>query len=196
MVSTAVGGGAGVDDDNAIYARLRTGDQEALRVLVTRYHRLLFDFLYRLTDDHALADDFAQQAFIRILTYQGQAPSHVRGWLFTIARNLAYDHFRSARFRYEHLIDFSDQADFVPSEPAATPEQMTIMDDQRQAIAEMLQRLPPEQREVVILRFYHDLSLREIADVVDAPLGTVKSRLFHALRKLKSHLIEIGQTDE
>lgn len=181
-----------MDDDNAIYARLRMGDQEALRVLIVRYHRLLFDFLYRLTDDHALADDFAQQTFIRILTYQGQAPSHMRGWLFTIARNLAYDHFRSARFRYEHITDFSSHDDSVPSEPVTTLEQMTIIDDQRQAVAHMLQRLPPEQREVVILRFYHDLSLQEIADVVDAPLGTVKSRLFHALRKLKFHLIEIG----
>ena len=82
------------------------------------------------------------------------------------------------------------------SSPDNTPEQRLIDADQQGAIAQLLQSLPPDQREVVILRFYHDLSLSAIAEVVDAPLGTVKSRLFHALKKLKFQLIVSGQTDE
>jgi RNA polymerase sigma-70 factor (ECF subfamily) len=186
------GGDAAVGDDDALYRQVKMGDQDALRVLVARYHRPLFEFLYRLMDDRALADDLAQQTFIRLLTFTGDAPTHLRGWLFTIARNLAYDHFRSAQVRHESSID----ADLTLSDDDFTPEQMTLLADQRQMIAQMLHSLPPEQREVVILRFYHDLSLQAIAEVVNAPLGTVKSRLFHALKKLRVYLIAMEQTDE
>lgn len=185
-----------MDDDRRLVIRLREGNHEALRELVDRHHRSLFQFLYRLTDNHALADDISQQVFIRLLTYTGDVPDHLRGWLFTIARNLAYDHFRSAKIQREDITDFSNGAETLITASALTPEQITIHAEQRQYIAHVLQRLPAEQREVVILRFYHDLSLQAIADVVDAPLGTVKSRLFHGLKKLKGHLIEIGQADE
>ena len=182
-----------MDKDSTLYRRIKAGDQEALRLLIDRYHRPLFDFLYRLTDERGLAEDLTQQTIIRVLTFQGDSPMHLQGWLFTIARRLAYDHFRSAQVRRESVVDFADA--LLPS-PDSTPEQRLIDADQQGAIAQLLQSLPPDQREVVILRFYHDLSLSAIAEVVDAPLGTVKSRLFHALKKLKFQLIVSGQTDE
>lgn len=185
-----------MDDDRTLFVRLRGGDHAALRELVDRHHRSLFQFLYRLTDNHALADDISQQAFIRLLTYSGTTPDHLRGWLFTIARNLAYDHFRSAKFQREDITDFGNGTGHAMHDMVPTPEQMTIRAEQQQYISSLLQRLPPEQREAVILRYYHDLSLQAIADVVDAPLGTVKSRLFHGLKKLKGYLIEVGQADE
>ena len=174
-----------MDEDRTLYRQVKMGDQEALRLLIARYHRPLFDFLYRLMDDRSTADDLTQQAFIRLLTFSGDAPDNLRAWLFTIAHNLAYDYFRSAHRRHENSLDFADGADLMLPETADTLEQMTIFADDQQTIARLLQSLPPEQREVVILRFYHDLSLQAIADVVNVPLGTVKSRLFHALKKLK-----------
>lgn len=183
-------------EDSALYGRVRAGDQDALRLLVARYHRPLFDFLYRLTDDRAEAEDLVQQAFIRVLTFKGDPPTHLQGWLFTIARHLAYDHFRSAWVRRESAVDFTNGADALLPAPDSTPEQQMIAVNDEQMIVQLLQSLPAEQREVVILRFYHDLSLAAIADVVNAPLGTVKSRLFHALKKLKFQLIVSGQTDE
>lgn len=196
MDCLASGGGAGVDEDSVLYRRVKAGDQDALRLLIARYHRPLFDFLYRLTDDPPLADDLAQQTFIRVLTFTGDAPMHLQGWLFTIARHLAYDHFRSAWVRHENSVDFTDGIEALLSTPDSTPEQQIITSDEEQIIARSLQSLPPEQREVVILRFYHDLTLPAIAEVVGAPLGTIKSRLFHALKKLKFQLIMNGQTDE
>jgi RNA polymerase sigma-70 factor (ECF subfamily) len=184
-----------ISHDRSVYQRMHAGDTDALRVLVNRYHRPLFDFLFRLTDDRPLADDLAQQTFIRLLNYQGEVPAHLRGWLYTIARNLAYDHFRSARVQHEQTLDFDEIADELFAEVVVSPEQIAILGDQRQLVAAILQQLPSEQREVVLLRFYHDLSLQEIADIVNKPIGTVKSRLFHALKKLKYHLIQIGQTD-
>lgn len=183
-------------NDALLFQRVRKGDQRALQTLVALHHRPLFDFIYRLTDDRALADDLAQQTFIRLLTHGGDAPNNLRAWLFTIARNLATDHFRLARVQREQMTDFSDDGEPLISEADLSPEHLTILADQRQAIAALLQMLPPEQREVVILRFYHDLALNEIADVVNAPLGTVKSRLFHALKKLKYHFVGVESIDE
>lgn len=174
-----------MEDDRTLYEQVKMGDQEALCLLIARYHRPLFDFLYRLMDDRSSADDLTQQAFIRLLTFSGDVPDNLRAWLFTVARNLAYDYFRSAHKRHENSLDFTDGADLMLSESADTPEQTRIFADEQQTIARLLQSLPPEQREVVILRFYHDLSLQAIAEVVSVPLGTVKSRLFHALKKLK-----------
>src|SRR5690606_1196415 len=99
MRSTAVGGNTAMDKDSTLYRRIKAGDQEALRLLIDRYHRPLFDFLYRLTDERGLAEDLTQQTIIRVLTFQGDSPMHLQGWLFTIARRLAYDHFRSAQVR-------------------------------------------------------------------------------------------------
>lgn len=184
-----------MDNERALIARVRAGDGEALRTLVLCYHRPLFAFLFRLTDDHALADDLAQETFIRMASQRGQPPDSARAWAFTVARNLAYDYFRSAVYRREQATDFETDDGGTEFDEIA-PEQAVIDADQQLAVAVQLQRLPPEQREVVILRFYHDLPLNEIAEVTAVPLGTVKSRLFHALRKLKSEMVMLGFAHE
>ena len=100
-----------------------------------------------------------------------------------IGRNLAHDEFRSAAYRREESQERVDH-----QQQAATPEAAAIESDRRRAVADALQRLPSVQREVLILRFYHDMKLEEIAAITDAPLGTVKSRLFHALKGAKRFL--------
>lgn len=170
-------------------------DRASLRTIIDVHHRPLHAFLFRLTNDATLADDLTQQTFIRLLTYDGDAPDNLRGWLLTVGRNLAYDYFRSAQYRHEEAADFADNASIIPDN-ALTPEQITINADQQQTVAALLDRLPISQREVLVLRYYHDLPLAEIAGVVDAPVGTVKSRLFHALKKLKGHLMEVGHTHD
>ena len=185
-----------MDDERALVARMRQGDAAALQRLVTAYHRPLFAFLFRLTDDSALADDLAQETFIRMIAQRGRPPDSVRSWAFTVARNLAYDYFRSAVYKREQATDFDVSEDDRADNDWNTPEEAMIEADQHVAIADQLQGLPPEQREVVILRFYHDLPLAEIAEVTAAPLGTVKSRLFHALKKLKSEMVVRGFAHE
>lgn len=179
-------------DDTSLYKRLKTGDETALESLIERYHRPLFAFLYRLTDDHALADDLAQEVFIRLVKYQGAAPANFRAWIFTVARNLAHDHFRSAHYQHEQPAEFADNDYPTEQDIALSPEHHALYTDGRREIAAALQTLPPDQREVVILRFYHDMSLGEIAGIADAPLGTIKSRLFHALKKLKEPLAQVN----
>lgn len=168
-------------DDEALYALVMRGDETALAELVARYHSPIYKFLHRYTGDAALADDLAQETFIRLLQFHGQPPQRFKPWVYTIATNIARDYFRSASFRHENTISFTGDERAISSS-TSMPENDSM------DVKSALLRLTPEHREVLLLRFYHDLKLDEIAEVTGTPVGTVKSRLFHALKWLKGFL--------
>lgn len=172
--------------DESLYARACAGDRSALAELIERYHSPIRRFLCRMTNDEQMAEDLVHDTFIRVLSHEGDAPRTFRPWLFTVARNLAYDAFRSASYRREISAGPDDGAWLAASSQGA--ERMAERRSRRAEVGEILQRLQPHHREVLVLRFYHDLSLREIAAVVDSPVGTVKSRLYYALRQAKAEL--------
>lgn len=182
--------------DEELYRRLLGGDEGALEALVHRYHGPLLGFLYRQTGDRYLAEDLVQEAFTRLITYRGQVPQRFRAWAFTIAANLARDHLRSAYHRREQADAFDvwgeteRSALLTDSSPGA--DELLLRDADRREVVEALQFLSPTHRETVILRFYHDLRIDEVAEVTGVPAGTVKSRLFHALKQLKIHLTREG----
>ena len=174
-----------LDHDEEDYARVQAGDRTALARLVERYHAPLIKFLIRMTGQTQTAEDLVQEAFIRILTYRGAAPARFRPWIYQIARNLARDTFRSAAFRRE-TEGLPDEAPGL--EWAADPpdiEGLALQSSAYQQVSALLQRLPASQREVLVLRFYHELPMKEISAITGAPLGTVKSRLFHGLRRAR-----------
>lgn len=168
-------------DDEALYAQVLAGDEAALVELVKRYHKPLYQYLCRHTGDTALADDLAQTTFTRLITWRGAPPRRFRSWVYTIASNLARDHFKSARYRYERTTDFNDAAD-------AFADDFQFAADDRDEVIAALAKLSPEHREVLILRFYQDLKIEEIAEITGVPPNTAKSRLFHALKGVKGFL--------
>ncbi len=168
-------------DDETLYRQVLQGNQVASIELIRRYHAPLFKFLCRFSGDVVLADDLAQETFTRLLTYQGNRPTRFKPWAYAVARNLARDHFKSAHYRYERVADFEEDTADIPGDAGFAV-------DDREAVIQALAKLSADHREVLILRFYHDLKLEEIADVTHAPVGTVKSRLFHALKQMKGFL--------
>jgi RNA polymerase sigma-70 factor (ECF subfamily) len=168
-------------DDETLYRQVLAGSKTALVKLAERYHAPLYKFLCRYTGDTTLADDLTQETFTRLLTHEGAPPTRFKAWVYAIARNLARDHFKSARYRHERSTDFEGDTDTIANDDPPTS-------DARDEVIRALARLSPDHREVLILRFYHDLKLEEIADVTHAPVGTVKSRLFHALKQVKGFL--------
>jgi RNA polymerase sigma-70 factor, ECF subfamily len=167
--------------DEVLYQQVLQKSQPALTELIARYHVLIYRFLYRYTGDSALAEDITQETFIRLMKYRGVPPQKFKPWIYVIAVNMARDHFQSAQYRYE-LSHSEEGIEHIPDE-GGLPEHGH--DDVLVALA----KLRPDQREVILLRFYHDLKLEEISEITDAPIGTVKSRLFHALKNLKAFLI-------
>lgn len=178
-------------DDETLYRQVINGSESALVQLVKRYHSPLYKFLCRFTGDPALADDLVQVTFTRLITYQGEPPKHFKAWAYAIASNFARDHFKSARYRYERVTDFDDE-----TEVEITSNEFGFAEDDSREVKTALAKLSPEHREVLILRFYHELKLEEIAEVTHTPLGTVKSRLFHALKGLKSFLALVEDIHE
>ena len=178
-------GGVYLESDEQLYIRVRTGDRTALAGLVERYHGPLLKFLARITGQTQSAEDLVQDTFIRTLTYRGVPPERFRPWIYQIARNLARDFFRSAAFRREtdYLLD-EDQGDDWMAAPVET-ESLALQSSDCVQVNALLQGLPARQREVIVLRFYQEFSLEEISTITGAPLGTVKSRLFHGLRRAR-----------
>jgi RNA polymerase sigma-70 factor (ECF subfamily) len=172
--------------DEELALNMQRGDASALQNLVERHHSPLIGFLYRMTGgDRALAEDLVQEAFLRVLKAirQYTYPRPFKAWLYAIATNLTHDYFKRAEVR--------QRAD-TPAEKAPGqidgPENDLLAADEARQVARALQALPDGQREAVILRYYQGLSLNEISEVLDVPLGTVKSRLSLGLRRLREIL--------
>ena len=174
--------------DEKLALAIQQGNADALRGLVERHHSLLLGYLYRLTDGNCpLADDLAQETFIHVLNGIAgyKYPHPFKPWFYAIATNLARDHFKSATVRHTSMLD--SEAESQEDENARV-ETNLLEASNAEEVAGALHKLPDHQREVVILRFYQDLSLAEIAAALDLPIGTVKSRLWLGLRRLRDIL--------
>lgn len=165
------------------------GDRRALGELVRLYHEPLTAYLIRLGADRELALDLAQEAFCRVCARIGSLtnPSGFRAWLFRVAHNLFLDHHRSA---YRRRVVVPDTGAQVLSAADDDPAEAVAREEQGDRVRRAVGALPPSLRSAVLLRYYHDLSLDEIARVTGVPVGTVKSRLHRALHALARSLTE------
>lgn len=179
-------------EDRQLVDAVLAGNGEAFRVLVERESRQLLGVCHRMLHDPADAEDVAQetlvQAYRSLGTYRGDGP--FGAWVTRIAVRLAAARL-SERRTIVQLIDeegsvANGSADLPSS--AGNPESEVLDHEQRKAILDGIAVLPPDQRRVVALRFYGDLSLQEIAEVTDRPVGTVKSRLHRGLAALRDRL--------
>ena len=172
-------------DEQELIARTRRGDTSAFGELVSRHHSGVVNVVYRMCGDARLAEDAAQEAFLkawlRIDTYR--PVSAFRNWLYRIAVNAARDTLR--RQRETVRIDGLSLQGNTP-DPAVAVAQKERAGRVRAAVL----ALPPASREVIVLREYQGLSYREIADVLDIPQGTVMSRLNYARNRLRDSLAE------
>ncbi|WP_276309069.1 sigma-70 family RNA polymerase sigma factor [Specibacter cremeus] len=160
--------------------------QDAMRALHRDYAGVLWRFVVRLTRDDALAEDIVQETLVRAWRHPAvlsrPAPA-LRAWLFTVARNLVIDESRSARHRHER------GAAEVPE--AAMPDELDRALD-AWLIEDALAALSVEHRDVIVRAYYGGQGAAAIADDLDIPAGTVKSRLHYGLRALRLALEERG----
>ncbi len=177
---------ASADDDAALLRRVAEGDHgAALGELYDRYGRRLYAFGVRLLGDRQLAEELVQETFLR--SWRGAARfdagrGSARGWLFTIARNVATDlHHRRTRDA-----PGGDVADLGALDGRLDDVLLEV------TVREALDTLSAPHREVLELAYRQGLAQPEVARALDLPLGTVKSRTFHALRAMRGALQERG----
>ena len=176
---------------------MRKGDLAGLDGLMGRHQNRLLRYLRRLLGDETMAEDLFQQTWVRaterIGRYDGSRP--FGPWLLTVGRNLALDHLR--RYRPESLDEGPEMP--APAEgPGATEDPLSQLAarERRERLGAALDGLAPHDREVLSLRFEEELSLKEIAALVAAPLPTVKARLYRAMARLRARLLEQGTREE
>lgn len=180
-------------EENAAIARgLKRQDPELLDHLIEQYQHRLLRYLLFLTGRREVAEDLFQETWMRVLVRGAQYNGRARfdTWLFTIARNLVIDLSRKRTMSSLDEMSESDEDDrpFEVATPGPSPlEQFTSREDSAE-VGEVLLTLDASYREVLVLRFYEEMSLEEIAGVTCAPLSTVKSRLYRGLASLKPEL--------
>lgn len=183
-------------------AQLRRGNLDALSQLIARYQNRLYRYLLRLVRNPAEAEDLFQQTWLRVAEKISSFDPrrNFDSWLFTVARNLALDHLRRIR---PHSLDepfASDSGSETPADRLLSREMLPldrILESERSGrLAAALLELPVVYREVVSLRFEEEMKLEEIAQVLGAPLSTVKSRLRRSLEQLRLSLESRGGPGE
>lgn len=171
-------------EDRELIANAQLGDRQAFGELVCRHQRGVVNLIYRMCGDLRLAEDAAQEAFVR--TWQNlnhYKPQYAfRSWLYRIAANAALDALRREKPTAE--ISSLPLADQNP-----TPEQSAETDQRAARVRQAVVRLSEPLRVVLILREYEEFSYEEIAATLDIPIGTVMSRLNSARTQLRRELI-------
>ena len=179
----------------AIAQGLKEQDPDLLDELIGRYQHRLMRYLLFLGGNRELAEDLFQETWIRVLLRGAQFNGRSRfdTWLFTIARNLVID--QSRRRTMASLDEMSEAGDNerpfeIPDDDPTPFEQFQSAED-RAEVKEVLGSLERHSREVLVLRFFEELSLEEIARITEAPLSTVKSRLYRGLASIKPEIARL-----
>jgi RNA polymerase sigma-70 factor (ECF subfamily) len=172
--------------DSELVAKLQKRDSDGLSAAYDLYGPVVYSLLYRITRDHAAAEDLTQEAFLRVwsrIAYFDSAKGTLELWISAIARNLGIDYVRSAGSKFRGKLRCLDQTEqlalsYKPSEPE-------LLIHNARLVREAFQSLNSNQKQVLELAYFEGLSQTEIAERLSQPVGTVKSCMRSALLKLR-----------
>jgi RNA polymerase sigma-70 factor (ECF subfamily) len=170
--------------DKALLAQVAAGDRLAMQVLFQRHNVRIYRFVLRLVGNPAIAEEIVGDVFLivwqRAASFQSRC--EVTTWLLTIARHKAI-----SLLRRRSEAPLTDEMVEVAEDPAANAETLLEQEDRRKRMRACLAQLSPLHREVIDLVYYHEKSIEEVAQIVEAPIGTVKTRVFYA----RNHLAKL-----
>lgn len=174
--------------------RLRSGDLDALAILMERYQHRLYRYLLRIVMQQSTAEDLFQQTWLRVMErIQKYDPQRgFEGWLFSVAHNLAIDYLRRRQPQSLDEPSFSGErhSDLAKSENTGALDRL-LSREKTDILLRAVTDLSPAFREIITLRFEEEMKLEEIATALTLPMGTVKTRLHRALKALKQSLIKL-----
>jgi len=173
--------------DSAIMKLIQAGEPSHLAVLFERYHLALFRYLLQLTRNRTLSEDLVQEVFFRVLKYaQSYDPNFsFAAWLYAMARNASLDALHKGRAE-RNRAEMEDMRSLEPIAEETVSHKQDVMH-----LEEALQKLSEAQREVLILSRFHNLRYEEIARILRCEIGTVKVRVYRALKELREKFCEV-----
>jgi RNA polymerase sigma-70 factor, ECF subfamily len=182
-----------IDSDLELMLRVRQGDAESFDELLRRYRTPLVKYFCRMVRDQALAEDLAQEAFLRVYKARDryQPDARFTTWLYRIATNLALNAIRDGKeMQRPSENGSSEEGDrhWELADPKASIEQQMIVTDRQRLIYEAIAALPENQRAAVILHKYQEVDYRHISKILKVSESAVKSLLFRAYETLRARL--------
>lgn len=185
--------------DNELVEKFISGDMNSLELLINRYRKQVYTYIFLLVKNQHLAEDIFQDTFIKVIKSLDSGRYQDNGkflaWVLRISHNLVIDHYRK-----EKQLNASSREDFGvdilnSKKYAVTPAEDTMINKQiRREIRSMIDYLPEEQKEVLILRQYCELSFKEIADHTNVSINTALGRMRYALINLRRMVKERNLT--
>ena len=181
--------------DEALMLQLQAGDLRSFDTLVKRWDKPLLNYCYRMVNDITLAEDLRQEVFLRIYrsakTYRPAAQFST--WMYRIATNLCLDTLAKQKRRKETPIAADLESKFEGFDdrlidPSDTPDTVVVKKEIESRVRSALASLPEDQRVVVIMRHYNGMKFHEIAEIVERPVSTVKSRMAAGMERLSRML--------
>ena len=185
--------------DIELVNRFKKGEDEIFAELVKRYQKKVYNTTYRMLGNKEDASDLAQESFLKVYKnlHRFQGRSSFSTWLFKITANLCRDELR----KRQRDLDTSslsktlelNEGEVEPqiADDTFNPEKISLNQEMRFKIQEVINRLPLKQKEVIVLREIQGFTYEKIAEILDIALGTVKSRISRARRKMKDSLHQI-----
>lgn len=174
------------------------GDQTAWEEIVRQHRRKVFNIAYKFTGRHDEAEDLTQDIFLKVFkslhTFDRRA--NFQTWLVSVSRNLCIDHYRSVRKERETIDRDVDAGALTPSAPGQNAFQALEQADRVELLRKAMAELAPSLREAVVKRDLQELSYQEIADQLNLPEGTVKSRINRGRTELARQVQRIREEDE
>ena len=190
-----------LDPDTALMLSVRAGDAPSFEILLHRHRGSVVNHLFRMIQNHAIAEELAQDVFVRVYRSREryQPDAKFTTWLFRITTNVALNWRRDTRREAGHL-RLDDAARFVPKlgirDRAPTADEVMIRRDQAKEIREAIEALPGKQLAAVLMHKYEGLDYGEIAEILDCSIPALKSILFRAYQTLRQRLAHYAPVRE
>lgn len=178
--------------DRQLIREYMSGNQSSLETLIRRHQRRIFGYILMVVKDQALAEDIFQDTFVKVINKLNEGAYNEEGkflqWVMRIAHNLTIDHFR--RGKKMPKVNNTDEFDIFDtiSQPDMNVEEEIIHNQIHSDLRTLIEELPKEQREVLKMRLYADMSFKEIAEVTDVSINTALGRMRYALINLRKFI--------
>jgi RNA polymerase sigma-70 factor (ECF subfamily) len=184
--------------DPELIHQIQAGDPAAFEELFARYQSAMQVHIARIVREPTATEDLVQEVFLRLWTRaeQWQGSGSVKGWLYRIATNLSLNHLRSVKRRpqqpLEIPVDDGDEDNPVPGwmvdASALTPEAQLEIVEQQKLLGQLINGLPPDKQDVFRMVYDDEMDLHSVANKLQIPEGTVKSRLYHSRKQIAERL--------
>ena len=176
--------------DELIMEAVKKGDLQRASVLFDRYHKRIFNFLWRMTMDRDVAEDLTQNVFLRMIKYRNsfKVENRFMPWLYQMARNIFSDHYQAHKNRSSSFVDIDKM-----SETMVDMENSDEQEDRERLLHRSMSLLSEDQRELLVLTRFQQMKYEEVALVMDTSVANIKVKVHRAIAKLREHYFELEE---